>query len=142
VPKIAQLVEARIHAWLDERCVEPKVQQIVLPGLWPRKKNTRGGEEDDENDEEAIIEDEEGDIETDRERETQNTAEPRILRDLTNDGSLESRMAEEGKKLLASESRLSQESTRGQASDGVRRRNQTLRRNESTENIRIPGQFD
>ncbi|TKA82410.1 Maintenance of mitochondrial morphology protein 1 [Cryomyces minteri] len=47
VPKIAQLVEARLHAWFDERCVEPRFQQIVLPSLWPRKRNTRGGEEMD-----------------------------------------------------------------------------------------------
>ncbi len=46
VPKIAQIIEARLHAWFDERCVEPRFQQIVLPSLWPRKKNTRGGEED------------------------------------------------------------------------------------------------
>ncbi|KAF2404718.1 hypothetical protein EJ06DRAFT_546530 [Trichodelitschia bisporula] len=46
VPKIAQLVEARLHAWFDERCVEPRVQQIVLPSLWPRKKNTRDREEE------------------------------------------------------------------------------------------------
>ncbi|RDW70221.1 maintenance of mitochondrial morphology protein 1 [Coleophoma crateriformis] len=45
VPKIAQLVEARLHTWFDERCVEPRFQQIELPSLWPRKKNTRGGEE-------------------------------------------------------------------------------------------------
>jgi maintenance of mitochondrial morphology protein 1 len=43
VPKIAQLVEARIHQWFDDRCVEPRFQQIVLPSFWPRKKNTRGG---------------------------------------------------------------------------------------------------
>ncbi len=46
VPKIAQIIEARLHAWFDERCVEPRFQQIVLPSLWPRKQNTRGGEED------------------------------------------------------------------------------------------------
>ena len=45
VPKIAQLVEDRIHRWFDDRCVEPRFQQIVLPSLWPRKKNTRGGDE-------------------------------------------------------------------------------------------------
>ena len=44
VPKIAQLVEQRLHQWFDERCVEPRFQQIVLPSLWPRKKNVRGGE--------------------------------------------------------------------------------------------------
>ncbi|SMR56923.1 unnamed protein product [Zymoseptoria tritici ST99CH_1E4] len=47
VPKIAQLVEGRIHQWFDERCVEPRFQQIVLPSLWPRKKNTRGGGDDE-----------------------------------------------------------------------------------------------
>jgi len=46
VPKIAQLVEARLHTWFDERAVEPRFQQIVLPNLWPRKKNTRGGDEE------------------------------------------------------------------------------------------------
>jgi len=50
VPKIAQLVEARIHQWFDDRCVEPRFQQIVLPSLWPRKRNTRGGTEDEEED--------------------------------------------------------------------------------------------
>ncbi|KAF2158223.1 hypothetical protein K461DRAFT_251519 [Myriangium duriaei CBS 260.36] len=46
VPKIAQLVEQRLHQWFDERCVEPRFQQIVLPSLWPRKKNVRGGGDD------------------------------------------------------------------------------------------------
>jgi maintenance of morphology protein 1 len=44
VPKIASLVEARLHTWFDERCVEPRFQQIELPSLWPRKKNTRNAE--------------------------------------------------------------------------------------------------
>lgn len=52
VPKIAQLVEARVHQWFDERCVEPRFQQIVLPSLWPRKSNARGG--GDEGPEEAV----------------------------------------------------------------------------------------
>jgi maintenance of morphology protein 1 len=43
VPKIAEIVEARLRTWFDERCVEPRFQQVVLPSLWPRKKNTRGG---------------------------------------------------------------------------------------------------
>lgn len=50
VPKIGQLVESRLYQWIDERCVEPRFQQIVLPSLWPRKKTTREqarpGEED------------------------------------------------------------------------------------------------
>lgn len=41
VPKIAQMVEARLHRWFDERLVEPRFQEIALPSLWPRKKNTR-----------------------------------------------------------------------------------------------------
>jgi maintenance of morphology protein 1 len=45
VPKIAQLVESRLHRWFDERCVEPRFQEIALPSMWPRKKNTRGGDE-------------------------------------------------------------------------------------------------
>lgn len=47
VPKIAQLIESRVHAWFDERAVEPRFQQIVLPSLWPRKQNTRGGASED-----------------------------------------------------------------------------------------------
>ncbi|KAK8167226.1 hypothetical protein BC567DRAFT_271277 [Phyllosticta citribraziliensis] len=46
VPKIAQLIESRLHTWFDERCVEPRFQQILLPSLWPRKRNTRGGEDE------------------------------------------------------------------------------------------------
>ncbi|KAL8710530.1 MAG: hypothetical protein Q9220_004963 [cf. Caloplaca sp. 1 TL-2023] len=42
IPKISQWVENMIHSWIDDRCVEPRVQQVVLPSLWPRKKNTRG----------------------------------------------------------------------------------------------------
>ncbi|KAI4663699.1 ERMES complex subunit mmm1 [Alternaria triticimaculans] len=67
VPKIAQLIESRVHAWFDERAVEPRFQQIVLPSLWPRKHNTRGGatedadaaageNEEDEDDEIAVME--------------------------------------------------------------------------------------
>lgn len=47
VPKIAQLIESRVHAWFDERAVEPRFQQIILPSLWPRKHNTRGGATED-----------------------------------------------------------------------------------------------
>ena len=46
VPKVAQVVEDQIHRWFDDRCVEPRFQQIILPSLWPRKKNTRGGQDD------------------------------------------------------------------------------------------------
>lgn len=47
VPKVAQLIEARVHAWFEERVVEPRVQVVGLPDLWPRMKRTgvRPGEE-------------------------------------------------------------------------------------------------
>ncbi|KIX06545.1 uncharacterized protein Z518_04521 [Rhinocladiella mackenziei CBS 650.93] len=49
VPKIAQLVEARAQAWFEERVVEPRVQVVPLPGLWPRmgKTRVREGQDDD-----------------------------------------------------------------------------------------------
>ncbi|KAF2993969.1 ERMES complex subunit mmm1 [Curvularia kusanoi] len=53
VPKIAQLIESRVHAWFDERAVEPRFQQISLPSLWPRKHNTRGGAAEDAAEEEG-----------------------------------------------------------------------------------------
>lgn len=48
VPKVAQLVEARVHAWFEERVVEPRVQVIGLPDLWPRMGRTgvRGEDSD------------------------------------------------------------------------------------------------
>ncbi len=47
VPKIAQLVEARVQAWFEERVVEPRVQVVGLPGLWPRREKTRVREGED-----------------------------------------------------------------------------------------------
>ncbi|SLM35731.1 mitochondrial outer membrane protein mmm1 [Lasallia pustulata] len=79
VPKIAQLVENRLHAWFDERCVEPTVQQVVLPSLWPRKKNTRGptGEEEAKGEERDVREEarREGEDERRAERERREDAE-------------------------------------------------------------------
>ncbi|CAO2649265.1 Nn.00g066500.m01.CDS01 [Neocucurbitaria sp. VM-36] len=60
VPKIAQLIESRVHAWFDERAVEPRFQQIVLPSLWPRKHNTRGGATEDAAADAAVEEEDEG----------------------------------------------------------------------------------
>ncbi|RMD44407.1 hypothetical protein DV735_g668, partial [Chaetothyriales sp. CBS 134920] len=50
IPKIAQLVEARVHAWFEDRVVEPRVQVAPLPGLWPRmgKTRMREGKDDDQ----------------------------------------------------------------------------------------------
>lgn len=79
VPKIAQLVENRLHAWFDERCVEPRVQQVVLPSLWPRKKNTRGptGEEEVKGEERDVREEARREVEDERrvERERREDAE-------------------------------------------------------------------
>ena len=47
LPKIAQLVEARVQAWFEERVVEPRVQVVGLPGLWPRMGKTRVREGED-----------------------------------------------------------------------------------------------
>ncbi|KAJ5902543.1 hypothetical protein N7495_003071 [Penicillium taxi] len=49
VPKVAQLIEARVHAWFEERVVEPRVQVVGLPDLWPRMGRTgvRTGEDSD-----------------------------------------------------------------------------------------------
>lgn len=49
VPKVAQLIEARVHAWFEERVVEPRVQVVGLPDLWPRMGRTgvRTGDESD-----------------------------------------------------------------------------------------------
>lgn len=49
VPKVAQLVEARVHAWFEERVVEPRVQVVGLPDLWPRMGRTgvRTGDDSD-----------------------------------------------------------------------------------------------
>lgn len=56
VPKIAQLVETRVHAWFEERVVEPRVQVVELPGLWPRmgKTRVREGEDDKAGSEDGI----------------------------------------------------------------------------------------
>lgn len=49
LPKVAQLVEARVQAWFEERVVEPRVQVVGLPGLWPRMGRTGvRGQEDSE----------------------------------------------------------------------------------------------
>ncbi|CRG88795.1 Maintenance of mitochondrial morphology protein 1 [Talaromyces islandicus] len=40
VPKVAQLVEARIQSWFEERVVEPRVQVVGLPDFWPRMGRT------------------------------------------------------------------------------------------------------
>lgn len=44
VPKIAQLVESRLRMWFEERCVQPRMQQVAVPNLWPRMRNVVEGD--------------------------------------------------------------------------------------------------
>jgi len=138
VPKLAQLVEARIHSWLQDRCVEPRYQQIVLPSIWPRRRNTRGGE-----DEEVIEDEEEAGMETETETEARPSVQDNKKEKSTSttpnykEGSLEARMAEEGRKILAAEGRALPQQA---GNEGPRKRN-VLQTNQSTENFKIPGRF-
>lgn len=47
VPKIAQLVEWQVQQWFEERVVEPRVQVVGVPGIWPRMRNTNMRSEGD-----------------------------------------------------------------------------------------------
>jgi maintenance of mitochondrial morphology protein 1 len=129
VPKIAQLVESRIHDWLEDRCVEPRYQQIVLPSMWPRRKNTRGGETGEEETDETALE----------ERDTRqghpiagaDTArEQHVHSSMKYEDSLEARIAADGRTLPQQD-----------ATEGARRRNLTSKDNTSTEDFTIPGRF-
>lgn len=143
VPKIAQLVEARLHAWFDERCVEPRVQQIVLPSFWPRKKNTRGGDEDEDEDESEDNKfDGNGDLNNQRQGyNTSGTAEEREgMEEMTNDGGLEARMTAEGRILKEVFVDNSKQNTERQRNDGLHWRGHG-QRGGSTEEWRIPGRF-
>jgi hypothetical protein len=135
VPKIAQLVEARIHAWLKERCVEPRYQQIVLPSLWPRRKNTRGGDDDEQvEDVEETGDSDNGHsehVEFDADPFVDNQAQPGAS-NLTNDRNIE------GRRRIQSKARPPGIGT----VDGVRYRNPPLQHQKSTEDLRIPGRFD
>ncbi|MCJ1472966.1 ERMES complex subunit mmm1 [Lambiella insularis] len=44
VPKVAQLVERRLRMWFEERCVQPRMQRVAVPSLWPRMRNVVEGE--------------------------------------------------------------------------------------------------
>jgi maintenance of morphology protein 1 len=135
VPKIAQLVEGRIHAWMNDRCVEPRYQQIVLPSIWPRRRNTRGGEADEgeEGVEETVI----GEPEAEVQGEVLVGASAAEQGGESDD--LETRMAAEGRKLLAAEGRTHD----GNAQEGssVRQRPSRLATKNSTEDLRMPGHF-
>jgi maintenance of morphology protein 1 len=141
VPKIAQLVEARLHAWFDERCVEPCVQQIVLPSFWPRKKNTRGGGEGEEESEGSTF-DTSGDVNnqqqeynmsgTDEEREN--------MEEMINDPDLEARMTAQDRILKEVFADNSKQNMDRQRNEGLRRRGHGPRGG-SMEEWRMPGRF-
>lgn len=124
VPKIAQLIESRVHAWFDERAVEPRFQQIVLPSLWPRKKNTRGGEEGDE----AGPDDEAIDVTSPKDGGLSAERDGARERSLPRD-SLEARIEAEGAKLREAEIRAGERSRNrgGEGAEGVRFRGEHLR---------------
>ncbi|CAA9957986.1 hypothetical protein CFE70_001544 [Pyrenophora teres f. teres 0-1] len=138
VPKIAQLIESRVHAWFDERAVEPRFQQIVLPSLWPRKHNTRGGAPEDT---EAAVEGEEGLDEDDFAVVDGNGTAPGstsyIPTPIAENATLEERIEAEGAKMREAEIRAgvrkpsaSQERSRGRddRADGMRWRGEQRER--------------
>lgn len=109
VPKIAQLVESQLHAWFDERAVEPRFQQIVLPNFWPRKKNTRGGEEEDDADSKA--DDADGRIDSHHKRRASNIhTQSKPVVPGPAPSAFEARMEAEGAKLREAEERLGRRS--------------------------------
>jgi maintenance of morphology protein 1 len=130
VPKIAQLIESRVHAWFDERAVEPRFQQIVLPSLWPRKHNTRGGDAD------AAAEDGEEDLDDEFAIVDGNGTAPHttsyIPEPIAENATLEERIEAEGAKMREAEVRA-----------GVRKPSATERprgREQSTEGMRRRGE--
>jgi len=141
VPKIAQLVEARLHAWFDERCVEPRVQQIVLPSFWPRKRNTRGGEEDEGDPKDSKVDANDDWNSQQREQNAEGMAEDmESMEELTNDPSLEARMVAEGRMRREVFVDNSKQNAEIEWNEGVRRRGHGPRGG-STEEWRMPGRF-
>ena len=126
VPKIAQLIESRVHAWFDERAVEPRFQQIVLPSLWPRKHNTRGGDADI-----AVTEDDDQDVDPNEQnvlppgnRPSTPSLGPPFIPNPSAASTLEARIEAEGTKLRDAEIRANghrpQSATRTDSADGMR----------------------
>jgi hypothetical protein len=106
--------------------------------MWPRRKNTRGGEAEDTDTDESAIEarDMEPELPTARKETSQ---EQHIRPSLKHEDSLEARMAVEGRKLLSAEGRgIPQQAT----TEGARRRNIPSRNTTSTEDFSIPGRFE
>jgi maintenance of morphology protein 1 len=109
----------------------------VLPNLWPRKKNTRGGEEEEGK--------EGGDIEEDMADELAERANGKTqgMQEVSNDRSLEARMAAEGRKLREAETKQDREKlAKDQQTIPALRRRPGHRSMESTEDFRMPGHFE
>jgi maintenance of morphology protein 1 len=123
------------------------VQQIILPSLWPRKKNTRGGDENADSDDDLTPGDGELEPNATAERETQEPsrrARANSLKEVSGEDSLDARMAAEGAKMRAAETRSEREErvkNQQHRQDGVRRR-PAHSKNASTEDFRIPGRFE
>jgi maintenance of morphology protein 1 len=144
VPKIAQLIESRVHAWFDERAVEPRFQQIVLPSLWPRKKTTRGGEDGDLDNEEAIDDiDANVDVpsssdllpQTPPRNSAQSRPTPPTIKP-TAPLSLEARIEADGEQLRQAEMRAGERSRNKDQAEGVRWRGATAATAQLREQLR------
>jgi hypothetical protein len=124
--------------------------------MWPRRKNTRGGEEEDEDDEEGMATETEARSPRSPSRKRRasvsdgKTEERRqALKDISNDGSLEMRMAAEGRNLRAATGAADEDATGSAASttarssaEGSIKRSKAPRNKNSTEDLRMPGRFD
>ncbi len=123
VPKIAQLIESRVHAWFDERAVEPRFQQIVLPSLWPRKQNTRGPSTSDAiSDDEGINVGDENVVPGSVSTTSTGTAVlgPPFSPSPSAAETLEARLEAEGAKIRDAEIRAGERRPQGEGADGVR----------------------
>jgi hypothetical protein len=130
--------------------------------MWPRRKNTRGGDDEEDEDAESggtgkspgkrrassVGRSVSQNRSPSQKRGGSNAQEERraALKDISNDGSLEARMAVEGRKLKAA---MDDEPMVASASTTARpdletgfKRNKMARNMNSTENLRMPGRFD
>lgn len=140
VPKIAQLIESRVHAWFDERAVEPRFQQISLPSLWPRKHNTRGGATEDADADDADEGIDAGSLPLDDDVAVPAAGLGLDVPHTPAATTLEERIEAEGAKLREAEIRAGERKAARRADDGMRWRGETGRpRDESRP--QAPGRF-
>lgn len=133
--------------------------------MWPRRKNTRGGEDEDSDGEGGATETETearstlrngigksprkrgSDASAREEASRRDEVRRQALKDISNDGSLEARMAAEGRKLraatgVADSGKNGMTSARSMVDDTNARRGKLSRNLKSTEQLKMPGQFD